>query len=112
MTPDLINGGFELAGALMNCLSIRALLRDRQVLGVSPWPSVFFLSWGLWNLIYYPSLAQFWSTIGGGILALTTATWLGLYLRFSWWDWKEFDDDTWGALLHEPCPVCRRGWKE
>lgn len=111
MTPDMINGSFEAAGALMNCLSIRALMRDRQVKGVSPWPSVFFLSWGLWNLIYYPLLEQFWSTIAGAALALTTATWLVLYLRYRW-SWASYDRDTWGALLLEPCPVCRREWDQ
>lgn len=80
---DLINGGFELAGAAFNCLSIRALLRDRQVKGVSPLPSLFFMSWGLWNLVYYPSLGQWWSFWGGVALAATTATWLGLYVHFN-----------------------------
>jgi hypothetical protein len=75
---DFVNASYEFGGALATCFNIRALWRDRVVRGVHWFPTAFFMSWGLWNLIYYSHLDQPWSTIGGGLLVLANAAWLAL----------------------------------
>ncbi len=83
MTPDLINGTFEVLGGLAIGLSVHALHRAKVVRGVS-WPHVaFFTSWGLWNLWFYPSLDQWFSFAGGVFLVAINAIWLGQILYYT-----------------------------
>ena len=82
MTPDIFNGLFELFGGLLYILNIKILLRDKVVQGISLLPTVFFTSWGLWNLFYYPHLEQWFSFFGGIVLVLTNAVWLVLALYY------------------------------
>jgi hypothetical protein len=77
MTPDTINGLFEFAGGFMLLRNALQLYRDKQVKGVHWMPTLFFTSWGVWNLYYYPSLDQWFSFAGGVFLVLTNALWLG-----------------------------------
>ena len=83
MNPDMINGLFELFGGLLYILNIRLLLIHKQVQGVSLIPTVFFTSWGIWNLFYYPSLDQWYSFYGGVFLVTVNAIWLFLALYYS-----------------------------
>lgn len=83
MSNDLINGGFELVGAVMVWLSVLALYRQKEVRGVF-WPSwAFFAAWGMWNLHYYPSLEQMVSFYAGLLLVSGNVAWvvLALYYR-------------------------------
>jgi hypothetical protein len=79
---DAVNGLFEIGGACLTALSVQQLLRDRQVRGVHPAPTVFFTSWGLWNCIYYPALDQWVSFCGGVALVCVNAVWLSLLIKF------------------------------
>lgn len=80
---DLINGSFEVLGAFFILPSIVKLHRDKAVRGVSWLHVSFFWAWGLWNLLYYPSLGQWWSFYGGvGVIAANTI-WLGQLLYYS-----------------------------
>lgn len=86
MTPsvqDITNAGFELTGAALNLLNIRALLRDKVVRGVSIAPTVIFTLWGLWNVFFYSYLAQPVSLYAGMFMALVNAAWVGLALYYS-----------------------------
>lgn len=90
MTPDLINGLFELGGALTLCLNVRALWRDRGISGVHWGPVAFFSAWGVWNLFYYPSLGQRFSFAGGVCVVTVNLVWLGLLTwltRDRWTPW-------------------------
>lgn len=82
MIADFINGAFEaLAGVavLNHCLSV---LRQKQVKGVSILSTIFFASWGAWNLWYYPSLSQ-WASFWGGISVFAANLfWIGLMLKY------------------------------
>jgi len=64
--PDLINGLFELLGAVAILGHVRRVFKDKAVAGVAIWSTVFFASWGMWNLYYYPHLEQ-WASLAGGI---------------------------------------------
>lgn len=60
------------------------LYRDKQVKGVSVFATVFFTTWGYWNLYYYPHLNQ-WVSFAGGVMIVTANTlWIAMmayYLR-------------------------------
>jgi uncharacterized membrane protein YfcA len=88
---DLINGAFELWGAVFILLNIIQLLRDKQVKGIHWGSSFFFTSWGLWNCWYYPYLGQWASFWGGAVMCLLNFIWLGMRLWYS----------------RRPCVVCR-----
>lgn len=76
MLADIINGTFELFGGLLMWLNVRAIRRDKEIKGVSWIPCIFFTTWGIWNLWYYPSLDQWFSFWGGVVLVAANATWI------------------------------------
>lgn len=77
MTPDMINGSFELMGAFFLLLNVRQLYRDKELNGVHWAPTLFFSTWGVWNLYYYPSLGQWYSFAGGLAIVCINTFWLG-----------------------------------
>ncbi len=74
--PDLINASFELAGAVPIALSVGRLWRDRAARGIHPLQFGFFALWGMWNLVYYPMLDQWWSLAGGAAIFSANLAWL------------------------------------
>lgn len=83
MTPDLVNGIFEAAGAGFMLLNIRSVMRHRSAAGAD-WRAVaFFGAWGLWNLFFYPHLGQWASFAGGCALVAANAVYVALLLRYS-----------------------------
>lgn len=82
MSDDLVNGMFEAAGAVFVLLSVRQLLRDRELKGVDWRSNAFFTAWGLWNLHFYPSLGQTWSFAGAVAIVLANAWWLALVAHY------------------------------
>ena len=75
--PDIVNGLFEASGTWFVWLSIRRLHSDKKVRGVHWLGVMFFATWGLWNLFYYPHLGQWWSFAGGLGIAVSNMIWLG-----------------------------------
>lgn len=82
MIPDIINGLFELLGGLFVLNHCRSVLRDKAVAGVSIISTIFFTSWGVWNLYYYPSLNQWASFVGGLFIVAANCFWIALMLKF------------------------------
>lgn len=82
MTADMINGAYELLGGVFILNHCRAVLKDKAVNGVSLVSTVFFTSWGVWNLYYYPSLNQWCSFAGGIFIVLSNCLWIGLMLKY------------------------------
>jgi len=77
ITPDFINGSFEILGAPFIFLSIIKLYKDKEVRGVS-WAGVcFFTLWGFWNLYYFSHLGQYVSFVGGILIVSVNFIWLG-----------------------------------
>lgn len=71
---DGVNGTYEALGGLFllqNCFRIH---KDKEVKGISILSTIFFCSWGYWNLFYYTSLEQ-WFSLCGAILIMLTNTW-------------------------------------
>ncbi len=86
---DVINALFEFCGALAIIPSIRAALREKQIMGLSIWSTVFFAAWGWWNLIYYPHLNQSWSAWTALLLAITNTIYLFLIWKYKYSDaWR------------------------
>lgn len=75
MLADYINAIFEFGGALVCAKSIVRLYRDKHVAGYNVSQSVFFTSWGAWNLTYYPLLHQYASFTGGVALMTANGIW-------------------------------------
>lgn len=82
MTPDAINACFEGVGALFAIPDVWRLLRDRTIRGVY-WPGrAFWITWGVWNLYFYPAVDQPLSFFGGCALTAANAAWLTLAIRY------------------------------
>ena len=81
MDFDHVNAAFEVLGAALVWQNFKRLRVDREVKGMDPRVVVFFTTWGYWNLLYYPSLGQWWSALAGGVLALGNTAWVVLYFR-------------------------------
>jgi Na+/proline symporter len=82
MTPDMLNGFFELLGSLMLWSNVRRLYIDKQTMGINGWTVGFFTSWGIWNLFYYPNLNQWYSFAGGVSIVIANTAWLILLLYY------------------------------
>jgi len=80
--PDCINGSFELFGGFFIILHCMRVIKDKAVKGVSNIATMFFVSWGLWNLYYYPSLDQWASFVGGVFVVTANIAWIGLMLYY------------------------------
>jgi hypothetical protein len=80
--PDLVNGGFEFFSGIMTYNNCRVLYNDKRLAGVSIASTVVFMSWGFWNLFYYPNLHQWWSFAGGVIIVSGNVLWVILALYY------------------------------
>ncbi len=78
MTPDLVNASFEALAGLAVLDHCRVTLKDKQIHGVSLLSVVFFTTWGLWNMFYYPHLDQ-WASFAGGLF-IVSANFLRVWL--------------------------------
>ena len=81
--PDLINGSFECLAGFFVLLHCKKVINDKQVKGVSILATVFFTSWGFWNLYYYPHLNQILSFIGGLFIVSANCLWVTLMIYYS-----------------------------
>ena len=79
---DALNGLFELGGSLVLWLNVRQVWRDKGYQGVTSLATLWFATWGYWNLYYYPSLDQWWSFTGGVSIVTANTCWLVLMWRF------------------------------
>jgi hypothetical protein len=82
MNNDIINATFELLGSLFVLNHCRVLLNAKSSAGVSSISLAYFLSWGFWNIYYYPSLGQNFSFYAGIALAVANLLYLGLVIKF------------------------------
>jgi hypothetical protein len=79
---DIVNGSYEFLASLFMLNNCRVLYNDKKVRGVSLVSTVFFTSWGVWNLYYYPSLNQWISFFGGASLVMMNAIYVGLMIYY------------------------------
>lgn len=79
---DAVNACWEMVGTLLVLNHCRAVLRDREVAGVSIVSTAAFSGWGLWNLYYYPSLGQWASLLGSVGMGAANLMYVALLVRF------------------------------
>lgn len=82
MIADVVNGLFEGFGAVALYGNVRRIRADKQVKGIDWRSTTFFTLWGLWNLYYYPSLDQWFSTAGGAAICSMNIAWLFYALKY------------------------------
>jgi len=82
-SADMINGLFEVFGGSFLILNIVRLVKDKRLQGVHWAPTVFFTTWGIWNLYYYSNLDQWWSFMGGCFITMINTIWLFLIWYYS-----------------------------
>jgi uncharacterized membrane protein YfcA len=80
IAPDLANATFEALAALFILNHCRAVWGSKQAHGISILSTMFFASWGVWNIWYYPHLGQ-WLSFYAGILV----TFANLFWIYSIW---------------------------
>jgi hypothetical protein len=81
---DLVNGLIECGSGIFCCMNIFQIIKDKELKGYSWVSLIYFTSWGIWNLYYYPSLHQVLSFIGGIFITIVNLTFLFLvfYYKF------------------------------
>jgi hypothetical protein len=62
----------------MTLLSVKALIRDKEIKGFHWGPTAFFTSWSTFNLWFYPFNKLWLSFLGGVTIFLVNSTWLYL----------------------------------
>jgi hypothetical protein len=82
LTPDIINGSFEIGMTLTISRSVYRLYKEKRVKGWSSWAVLWPTAWGFWNLYYYPHLNQPFSFIGGLFVVTVNSTWLALAFKY------------------------------
>ena len=78
---DMVNGLFEAFGAWAVWGNVARLRKDRDVKGIVWQYTAVFMVWGWWNLYYYPSLGQWWSTAAGAVLVIGNTVWVFMWLK-------------------------------
>jgi hypothetical protein len=81
--PDIINGCIYLALTCFVWVSIRRVLIDREVKGVSWMTLGGFFSRSLWNLYFYTFLSQWFSLVGVFLLGVSELIYVILLYRYS-----------------------------
>jgi hypothetical protein len=76
LIPDLINGLFEVFGGVFVVMNVYQIYKDKVVHGIHWGSTIFFTSWGIWNIFYYPHLGQWLSFYGGLFICLANVVWL------------------------------------
>jgi hypothetical protein len=77
---DVINALFQLGGAIAAWKNVQMIWKERQVKGVF-WPlTIYYAVWGLWNLVFFSHLAQWWSLASGTLLVSGNLVWSGIAL--------------------------------
>lgn len=82
MTPDIVNALFECAGSAFTWMNVYRVYKDKGYAGIYLPAIMFFFSWGVWNLYFYPHLGQWWSFIAGCSLALANVSWVTVMLVY------------------------------
>jgi hypothetical protein len=80
---DSINAVFELLASVFILNHCRRLYADKIVRGVSALSIAFFLSWGVWNIFYYPSPGQRWSYLAGILVCAANLIWLVMMIYYT-----------------------------
>lgn len=79
---DIVNGVFEFVGGILLWVNVRQLRKDKEFKGISILPTTFFMTWGYWNLYFYPSVGAWWSFFGGLNVVVANTVWVILMFKY------------------------------
>lgn len=82
MNADVGNAIFEAGGAVLLWFNVRALYKDKQLRGVVLLPTLWYQTWGAWNLWYYHAIGQNLSWLAGMGVFAVNSVWVGLALWY------------------------------
>lgn len=80
--PDLVMGLFEFFGGVATWGNVAKIYKDKMFRGIDFRSVVFFTSWGIWNIYYYPHLGQWIAFWGGLVICLGNIAWITLAWRY------------------------------
>jgi len=83
VTPDHINALFEVFGGIFILNHCRQLYKDKHVAGVSILSVAFFVTWGLFNIFYYPHLNQTFSYYAAIFMTACNFLWVIMLTYYS-----------------------------
>lgn len=79
---DLINAVYEAGASLAVLNHCRVINLHKKVAGTSIASTVFFTSWGFWNMYYYHSLGQMFSWGAGFTVCAANCYYVYLLLKY------------------------------
>ena len=82
LSSDQFNALLALSGACFLLPSIFEAYKKKLVVGIHWSTPLFFTSWSLWNIWYFHSLDQPYSTVGALSMFIVDIVWLGLILKY------------------------------
>lgn len=82
ISPDTINGLFQLGGAVVELYDVYLLRRDKVVRGIHYSTVAFFMVWAIWSLAYYYMIHQWFSLTGACVLTAASLWWLELLIKY------------------------------
>lgn len=80
---DTINGLLGLVIAATLSLNVLTLYRDKQVLGVSGWPSALFAVFDAFQAVQYAQMGHPISSAAFALLTAVSLTWLGQMIYYN-----------------------------
>lgn len=83
-TSDLINGFFECAGAIFIIPSIVDAIKTKKINGINWITLIFMISWGFWNMYFYPHNGLMLSFYGGVALSAANVAWLVCIIKYKY----------------------------
>lgn len=72
-----INGAIEFGGSVFLLKNVFQMAKDKMLRGYHWHATVFFMTWGFWNIYYYPSVGDWYSFTGGLFIVSVNTFWLG-----------------------------------
>lgn len=86
MSSDVINSLFESISGLLTLISVYRLYKDKELKGVSIYPTLFFTLWGFWNIYFYSYNNFPYSFYGGLLITIVNVIWLSMiyYYKFKY----------------------------
>lgn len=80
----MINGLLEFTGSFFILGHCWAMYNAKDSRAVSLLATLFFFTWGLWNVWFFPAHGLYWSFRGGLFMAAANIAWAWLIIYYRW----------------------------
>lgn len=79
---DTINAGMMTGGLFMNVLNCRRIYLDKEVVGVSLIPTIYYIFWAIFGAYYFYTLNQPYSALLDVIMIIGYIVWLSMAINY------------------------------